>query len=152
MVFSFATADESFESDSGDKVMMSDTVGDTAQDFLRGVSQESGVVTTDSGLMYKILEEGTGASPAASDRVEVNYEGKLIDGKIFDSSYQRGATATFGVTEVIKGWTEALQLMKTGGTWELYIPSHLAYGARGVPGVIPPNSVLIFKVELVSIK
>tara|TARA_B110000459_G_C16618929_1_gene500525 strand:- start:4269 stop:4577 length:309 start_codon:yes stop_codon:yes gene_type:complete len=102
--------------------------------------------------MYKVLSAGTGASPTASSQVEVNYEGKLTTGKVFDSSYQRGSTATFGVSEVIAGWTEALQLMKTGSTWELYIPSNLAYGARGIPGVIPGDSTLIFKVDLIAIK
>lgn len=148
MVFSFASAGESFDGNSGDKMMMSDT----AQDFLSSIAQESGVVKTDTGLLYKVIEEGYGASPTTTDVVEVNYEGKLTDGKVFDSSYQRGSTASFGVNQVIAGWTEALQLMKTGATWELYIPADLAYGARGVPGVIPPNSVLIFKVELVAVK
>jgi FKBP-type peptidyl-prolyl cis-trans isomerase len=155
MVFSFAAANESFESNIGSKVMANDTMSaesSTSQDFLSKISQESGMVKTDSGLIYKVIKEGAGASPTASERVEVNYEGKLTNGKVFDSSYQRGSTATFGVSDVISGWTEALQLMKAGSVWELYIPADLAYGARGVPGAIPPNSVLIFKVDLISIK
>ena len=155
VVASFASAVEGFKNGIGEKVMTNDTMGATnatAQDFLSKISQESGVVKTDSGLMYKVLSAGTGASPTASSQVEVNYEGKLTTGKVFDSSYQRGSTATFGVSEVIAGWTEALQLMKTGSTWELYIPSNLAYGARGIPGVIPGDSTLIFKVDLIAIK
>ena len=101
--------------------------------------------------MDKVLTKGEGALPTINSTVTVNYEGKLIDGKIFDSSYQRGSTASFGVSDVIAGWTEALQLMPVGSTWELYIPPNLAYGERGVPGVIPPNSFLIFKVDLISI-
>ena len=123
---------------------------EAGEKFLKENSTKEGVVTTASGLQYKILKEGTGASPKVSDKVTVNYEGTLIDGTKFDSSYDRGEPASFGVTQVIKGWTEALQLMKEGGVWELYIPSDLAYGARQA-GQIIPYSTLKFKVELISI-
>lgn len=110
-----------------------------------------GIVALPSGLQYEVVTAGTGAVPADTSEVEVHYEGKLIDGTVFDSSYQRGKTATFGVTQVIKGWTEALKLMPVGSTWNLYIPYDLAYGERGSRN-IPPYATLIFKVELVSIK
>lgn len=119
--------------------------------FLTQISSEEGVVTTDSGLRYKVLQAGTGVKPSASNTVTVNYEGRLVNGTVFDSSYQRGVPARFGVSDVIAGWTEALQLMSSGSTWELYIPPELAYGARGVPGVIPANAVLVFKVELIDV-
>jgi len=111
-----------------------------------------GVITLDSGLQYKVINEGTGKKPAATDTVETHYEGKLIDGTVFDSSYQRGQTATFPVNGVIPGWTEALQLMGEGAKWQLVIPSTLAYGEAGSPPVIPPSATLIFDVELVSVK
>lgn len=120
--------------------------------FLAENAKKSGVVTTKSGLQYKIITPGTGKIPVATDRVEVNYEGRLIDGTVFDSSYQRGTPATFGVTQVIKGWTEALQLMSEGSKWELYIPYNLAYGSRGAGQDIKPFATLIFTVELLSIK
>lgn len=104
-----------------------------------------------SGLQYKVITEGKGESPKATDTVTVNYKGTLIDGTEFDSSYKRGEPATFPVNGVIKGWTEALQLMKEGAKWQLFIPANLAYGERG-GGPIGPNSVLIFEVELISIK
>lgn len=111
-----------------------------------------GVVTTASGLQYKIIKQGTGNIPTANDQVTVKYEGKLIDGTVFDSSYKRNPPTTeFGVGQVIKGWTEALCLMPVGSKWELYIPSDLAYGSKGT-GPIKGNSTLIFTVELVSIK
>lgn len=112
---------------------------------------EKGVIMTPSGLMYKVITKGTGAAPTDSSEVEVNYEGKLIDGKIFDSSYERKQPATFGVNQVIKGWTEGLKLMNEGSTYELYIPSELAYGEQGNQG-IPPYSTLVFKVELLKVK
>ena len=118
--------------------------------FLSENKKKDGVITLPSGLQYKILKTGTGAKPKTTDDVKVNYEGKLIDGTIFDSSYQRNEPATFGVTQVIKGWTEALQLMPEGSIWELYIPADLAYGDRKA-GNIPSGSTLIFKVELISI-
>ena len=108
------------------------------------------VVMLPSGLQYEVLEPGTGATADMHSRVTVHYEGRLTNGKVFDSSYQRGQTATFGVTQVIKGWTEALQLMPQGSKWRLFIPSDLGYGERGA-GSIPPNSVLIFDVELIGI-
>lgn len=109
------------------------------------------VKTTASGLQYEVLEEGTGKMPAATDSVTVHYTGKLIDGTVFDSSVERGVPATFGVTQVIPGWVEALQLMKAGSKWRLHIPSQLAYGPNGAGGVIGPNATLIFDVELLKV-
>lgn len=120
--------------------------------FLQENAKKEGVITLASGLQYKVLASGNGASPKASDSVECHYEGRLIDGSVFDSSYQRGETATFGVTQVIAGWVEALQLMKEGDKWQLYIPYNLAYGERGAGQSIPPYSALIFDVELVKVK
>ena len=121
--------------------------------FLAANKGKEGVVTLPSGLQYKILTAGTGPKPTSSDSVVCNYKGTLINGTEFDSSYKRGEPATFPVTGVIKGWTEALQLMPVGSKWQLFIPSDLAYGARGTPGgPIGPNSTLIFEVELMSIK
>ncbi|CAM3475746.1 FKBP-type peptidyl-prolyl cis-trans isomerase [Parendozoicomonas haliclonae] len=120
--------------------------------FLKENGQKSDVVTTDSGLQYKVLSEGKGSKPDVSSEVTVNYEGKLLDGTIFDSSYERGQPATFRVNQVIQGWTEALQGMPEGSVWELYIPSDLAYGPGGAPqGGIGPNELLIFKVELIKV-
>lgn len=107
------------------------------------------VKTTESGLMYKIIKAGTGAIPTNNDVVEVNYEGKLVDGTVFDSSYDRKQTAKFAVKEVLKGWTEALKLMPVGSTWELMVPADLAYGESG-KGPIPGNAALIFKIELLG--
>ena len=121
-------------------------------EFLAKNAKEAGVVTTASGLQYKIINAGSGESPTATDTVTVNYEGKLINGTVFDSSYKRGQPATFKVNQVIKGWQEALQLMKPGATWMLYIPSNLAYGKMGAPGAIGPNETLVFKVDLISVK
>ena len=120
--------------------------------FLAENAKKEGVVTLPSGLQYKVLNAGTGATPKASDSVECHSEGRLIDGSVFDSSYQRGETATFGVTQVIAGWVEALQLMKEGDKWQLYIPYNLAYGERGAGAQIPPYATLIFDVELVKVK
>ncbi|WP_158608278.1 FKBP-type peptidyl-prolyl cis-trans isomerase [Alloprevotella sp. OH1205_COT-284] len=120
-------------------------------DFLVQYKKQKGVKATSSGLLYKVVKQGTGALPADTAQVEVHYEGKLIDGTVFDSSYQRGQTATFGVTQVIKGWTEALKMMPVGSEYELCIPYELAYGERGTRG-IPPYSTLVFKVELIAIK
>ncbi|MBZ5504148.1 MAG: FKBP-type peptidyl-prolyl cis-trans isomerase [Acidobacteriia bacterium] len=121
--------------------------------FLAANKGKEGVVTLPSGLQYKILKAGTGAKPTAEDSVVCNYKGTLINGTEFDSSYKRGEPATFPVGGVIKGWTEALQLMPVGSKWQLFIPSDLAYGPRGTPGgPIGPNSTLIFEVELLSIK
>lgn len=124
---------------------------DEGKKFLAENSKKEGVVRLPSGLQYKVIKEGTGNIPIDSDKVRVNYEGTLIDGTKFDSSYDRGQPAEFGVTQVIKGWTEALQLMKEGSTWMLYIPSNLAYGSRSAGKYIKPFSTLIFKVELLSI-
>ena len=118
------------------------------EEFLGKNGQRSEVKITTSGLQYEVLEEGTGIQPKATDRVMVHYTGKLIDGTVFDSSVERGEPATFGVTQVIPGWVEALQLMKEGAKWRLFIPSNLAYGPNGAGGVIGPNATLIFDVEL----
>lgn len=119
--------------------------------FLAENKSKDGVKTTDSGLQYKVLTAGDGATPTASDTVTTHYTGKLIDGTVFDSSVQRGQPSSFSVGGVIAGWTEALQLMKVGDKWELYIPSELAYGANGAGGSIGPNTTLIFEIELISI-
>lgn len=125
--------------------------GKKGQHFLAANKLKSGVKVTKSGLQYKILELGHGNRPTASDTVTVDYEGQLIDGTVFDSSYKRKQPASFPVNKVIAGWTEALQLMPVGSTWQLYIPANLAYGKMGAPGLIGPNEVLIFKVHLRSI-
>jgi FKBP-type peptidyl-prolyl cis-trans isomerase len=119
--------------------------------FLEQNSKREGVQTTPSGLQYEVLEQGTGSKPSADDQVRVHYTGSLMDGTVFDSSVERGEPAVFGVTQVIPGWTEALQLMPAGSKWKIYLPSELAYGARGAGADIGPNSVLIFEVELLEI-
>lgn len=121
------------------------------QKFLDENAAREGVTTLPSGLQYEVLQEGSGPKPDASSRVTVHYEGRLTDGKVFDSSYKRNQPATFGVRQVIPGWTEALQLMPVGSKWRLFIPSELGYGARGAGSSIPPHSVLIFDVELLGI-
>ncbi len=121
------------------------------EQFLAENGKRVEVKTTPSGLQYEVLKEGEGAQPTAADSVTVHYTGKLIDGTVFDSSVERGEPATFGVTQVIPGWVEALQLMKAGSKWRLFIPSALAYGPQGVPG-IGPNQTLIFDVELISVQ
>lgn len=123
-----------------------------AEVFLAENASVEGVVVTESGLQYKVLVEGDGDSPTASDTVEVHYEGTLLDGSVFDSSYKRGETVSFPVNGVIPGWTEALQLMKVGSKWKLFIPADLAYGAGGAGQMIGPNAALVFDVELVGIK
>jgi FKBP-type peptidyl-prolyl cis-trans isomerase len=120
--------------------------------FLAANKVKQGVVALPSGLQYKIVAEGTGPKPTASDTVVCNYRGTLIDGTEFDSSYKRGQPASFAVNQVIRGWTEALQMMPVGSKWQLFIPPNLAYGPRGAGGVIGPNATLIFEVELLSIK
>jgi FKBP-type peptidyl-prolyl cis-trans isomerase len=122
--------------------------------FLAANKTKEGVVTLPSGLQYKVLAQGTGPKPTASDTVVCDYKGALIDGKEFDSSYKAGHPMTFPVSGVIKGWTEALELMPVGSKWQLFIPPNLAYGERGAgnAGEIPPNSALIFEVELKSIE
>jgi FKBP-type peptidyl-prolyl cis-trans isomerase FklB len=125
---------------------------DAGDAFLAENKTKPGIHTTPSGLQYEVIEEGTGAKPTAEDTVEVHYHGTLIDGSVFDSSVQRGTPATFGVDQVIKGWTEALQLMTEGSKYRLYIPQDLAYGAQPHPGgPIKPFMALIFDVELIAI-
>jgi FKBP-type peptidyl-prolyl cis-trans isomerase FklB len=119
--------------------------------FLAENKNKEGVKTLPSGLQYEVLNEGTGKTPSASDKVTTHYHGTLLDGTVFDSSYERGQPATFPVNGVIAGWTEALQLMKEGAKWRLYIPSALAYGSQGAGDVIGPNAALIFDVELISV-
>lgn len=120
--------------------------------FLAENGKRRGVSTTASGLQYEVITEGDGPVPTASDRVVVHYTGRLIDGTVFDSSEERGEPATFGVTQVIPGWVEALQMMKAGSTWRLYIPSELAYGPQGAGGAIGPNQTLIFDVTLLKVE
>lgn len=120
-------------------------------DYLAAYAKNDSVQRTESGLLYKVIKKGEGALPADTNQVEVNYEGRLIDGTVFDSSYKRNKPATFGVTQVIKGWTEALKMMPVGSVYELCIPYELAYGERGNRN-IPPFSTLVFKVELLDIK
>lgn len=121
------------------------------EDFLKQNGKQKDVVTTASGLQYKVIQKGEGEIPTATQRVRVNYEGRLIDGTVFDSSYKRNEPATFGCNQVIKGWTEALTMMPVGSKWELYIPQELAYGDRDM-STIPPFSTLIFTVELLDIE
>jgi FKBP-type peptidyl-prolyl cis-trans isomerase len=120
--------------------------------FLAANKTQEGVVTLPSGLQYKVLTEGTGPKPTASDSVVCNYRGTLLNNTEFDSSYKRGQPATFPVGGVIKGWTEALQLMPVGSKWQLFIPAELAYGPSGAGGSIGPNATLVFEIELLSIQ
>ena len=119
--------------------------------FLAENKKRAGVMTTPSGLQYEIVKEGTGRQPKASDTVRCHYEGTLIDGTVFDSSYRRGMPAEFGLRKVITGWTEGVQLMKEGSIFKFYIPYNLAYGERGAGADIPPYAALIFKVELINV-
>lgn len=119
--------------------------------FLEENGKREGVITTKSGLQYEILQEGTGKQPKATDMVRCHYEGQLIDGSVFDSSYQRGEPADFGLNQVIPGWTEGVQLMKEGAKYRFYIPYLLGYGERGAGQSIPPYSTLIFDVELIKV-
>lgn len=121
------------------------------REFLKANSSKPGVVTLPSGLQYKILKEGNGPKPKATDKVTTHYHGTLINGTVFDSSVERGQPATFPVNGVISGWIEALQLMPVGSKWQLFIPSELAYGSRGASELIGPNTALVFEVELISI-
>jgi FKBP-type peptidyl-prolyl cis-trans isomerase len=125
---------------------------DEGEKFLEENKEKEGVKTTESGLQYKIIKEGTGPSPKATDKVKVHYKGTLLDGTEFDSSHKRGQPAVFQADKVIKGWTEALQMMKVGGKWKLFIPPELAYGERGAGRDIGPNATLIFEVELLGIE
>ncbi|MDR1918365.1 MAG: FKBP-type peptidyl-prolyl cis-trans isomerase [Tannerellaceae bacterium] len=120
-------------------------------EFLRINKEKAGVTELPSGLQYEILRKGEGPKPTASDRVECHYHGTLINGVVFDSSVERGQPATFGVSQVIPGWVEALQLMEVGAKWRLFIPSNLAYGEQGAGEHIGPNSTLVFEVELLNI-
>lgn len=124
----------------------------TGQEFLDANKAKPGVIALPDGLQYKILKEGDGPKPTASDTVSCNYRGTLINGKEFDSSYKRGQPTSFPVSGVIKGWTEALQLMPVGSKWELYIPADLAYGDRGAGQDIEPGDTLIFEIELLGIQ
>ena len=119
--------------------------------FLEKNKKEEGVIELPSGLQYKVLKEGNGKKPKATDKVRCHYEGMLLDGTVFDSSIKRGEPAVFGVNQVIQGWVEALQLMSEGSKWRLFIPSEMAYGARGAGNSIPPHATLIFDVELIAV-
>jgi FKBP-type peptidyl-prolyl cis-trans isomerase FklB len=121
------------------------------RDFLAENGKKAGIITTPSGLQYEVLKKGEGEVPQKTDKVKCHYEGRLIDGTVFDSSIKRGEPAVFGLNQVIKGWTEALSLMPVGSKWRLYIPQELGYGERQA-GQIPPYSTLIFDVELLSIE
>ena len=125
--------------------------GEAGATYLAENAAKEGVITTESGLQYEVLTEGDGAKPTTADQVTVHYHGMLTDGTVFDSSVDRGEPAKFGVTQVIKGWTEALQLMSIGDKWKLTIPSNLAYGDKGAGGSIGPNATLVFEVELLGI-
>ena len=120
-------------------------------EFMKANASRPEVVTLESGLQYEILTKGEGKTPNAADTVKVHYHGTLVDGTVFDSSVSRGEPATFGVTQVISGWVEALQLMPVGSKWKLFIPSQLAYGAQGAGQAIAPHSTLVFEVELIDI-
>jgi FKBP-type peptidyl-prolyl cis-trans isomerase len=122
------------------------------EEFLTSNKGKDGVKTTPSGLQYKVLKEGSGANPKATSTVTVHYKGTLLDGKQFDSSYDRGQPATFQLNQVIPGWTEGVQLMTPGSKFQFWIPGNLGYGPQGSPPTIPPNATLVFEVELVSVK
>jgi FKBP-type peptidyl-prolyl cis-trans isomerase FklB len=121
------------------------------EDFLSANASRDGVKVLPSGLQYKVIKEGDGKKPGPHDKVRCHYEGKFIDGRKFDSSYDRGEPAVFGVDQVIRGWTQALQMMTEGSVWELYIPYQLGYGETGAQGAIPPYSALVFRVELIKV-
>jgi FKBP-type peptidyl-prolyl cis-trans isomerase len=127
-------------------------MADAGKTFLEANGKQPDVTTTASGLQYKVITAGSGPRPTANDTVKVHYKGTFLDGKTFDSSYDRGEPISFPLRGVIPGWTEGVQLMPVGATYEFYIPSNLAYGERGAGGVIPPNSTLIFVVELLEIQ
>ena len=125
--------------------------GEAGNAYLTENAAKEGVITTESGLQYEVMTAGSGTKPTAADQVTVHYHGMLTDGTVFDSSVDRGEPAQFGVTQVIPGWVEALQLMSVGDKWKLTIPSELAYGDRGAGGLIGPNATLVFEVELIGI-
>ena len=127
-------------------------MADAGKVFLEANGKKADVVTTASGLQYKVIEPGNGSRPKASDTVNVHYKGTFLDGKTFDSSYDRGEPISFPLNRVIAGWTEGVQLMPVGAKYEFYIPPNLAYGERGAGGAIPPNATLIFVVELLGIE
>jgi FKBP-type peptidyl-prolyl cis-trans isomerase len=129
-----------------------DSVRPADMAYLKANKGKANVITTASGLQYEVLTEGKGAKPAKTDTVAVHYEGKLIDGTVFDSSYQRGQPAVFPLDQVIPGWTEGVQLMSPGAKYRFTIPPALGYGARGAGGAIPPNAVLLFDIELLAIR
>jgi FKBP-type peptidyl-prolyl cis-trans isomerase FklB len=136
------------------KSFMSQKTGEqleAGKKFLEENAKKEGVTVLPSGLQYEVLTEGSGQKPGPTSRVTVHYEGRLTDGSVFDSSYKRNSPATFGVNQVIAGWTEAMQLMPQGSKWRLFIPSELGYGSRGAGGSIPPNSALVFDVELLNV-
>lgn len=133
-------------------VLQSSVNKEAAKTFLAENESKEGVVTLDSGLQYKVITKGSGASPAVTDTVRVHYRGSLLNGQEFDSSFKRGEPIEFPVNRVIAGWTEALQLMKEGSKWQLFIPADLAYGERGAGNTIGPNTMLIFEVELLEVK
>lgn len=124
---------------------------DAGRNFLAENAKNPGVTTTASGLQYKVIRAGEGVKPSSRGEVEVHYKGSLIDGTVFDSSYERGEPISFLLTQVIPGWSEGVQLMPLGSKYEFYIPFELAYGPKGIPNVIPPHSTLIFEVELLKV-
>lgn len=130
---------------------MSAVMREEGEGFLAAKSKEEGVVVLPSGLQYKVITEGTGKRPSATDKVKCHYEGTFVNGTVFDSSYKRNEPAVFGLNQVIKGWTEGVQLMSEGSKYEFYIPYDLAYGANGAPGAIPPYATLKFVVELIEV-
>ena len=138
-----------FKNLQAEKFEMNKQVG---EEFLRINKKKRGVVTLPSGLQYEVIKTGDGPKPGSDDKVRCHYHGTFVDGRVFDSSVQRGKPAVFGVSQVIRGWTEALQLMNVGSKWRLFIPSDLAYGAHGAGEAIEPNMTLIFDVELLGIE
>lgn len=139
------------EQSSKEKAKQAEKIAQAGKDFLTENLKKDGIKSTESGLQYEIVKQGTGAYPKATDRVQVHYTGQLIDGTVFDSSVERGQPAEFPVNGVIRGWVEALQLMPEGSKWRLYIPQELAYGSQGAGASIPPYSTLIFDVELLKV-
>jgi FKBP-type peptidyl-prolyl cis-trans isomerase len=147
-----AKAEERMQAAEAERAVAAEKNRAEGEAFLAANKEKEGVITTESGLQYKVIVEGSGENPTPEDTVQVHYRGTLIDGTEFDSSYARGEPAEFQVNRVIAGWTEALQLMSEGAKWELYIPSELAYGPRGAGADIGPDAVLIFEVELLKAK